>query len=105
MIIDFGKHKGQSFDSVPANYKSWLMQQDFFIQKLRDFKKTQRYIVMEDFEDFNSDSIGNYTVKKGTILKWTMQYLTWTYYENELGQTVIVRGWSNPDSGKIQLIN
>ena len=103
ITLDFGKHKGLDFYQTPKNYQEWLFSQDFFQSKLKEQKRKQTYIVLEDFEDFNCDGRGNFIVPKGTILRWDKQYLSWTYYKNEKDETVIIRGFQN--GAKLELIN
>ena len=103
ITLDFGKHKGLDFYQTPKNYQEWLYSQDFFQAKLTEQRKKQTFLVLEDFQDFNCDGRGNFIVKKGTILRWEKQYLSWTYYKNENNETVIIRGWFN--NVKLELVN
>ena len=44
-ILKFGKYKGQEFQSTPASYQQWLLNQDWFKSPL----KTARYEVVRKF--------------------------------------------------------
>lgn len=67
IILKFGKHKGETLDAVPSNYKAWLSEQDWIDDsiKLALFSKAHIYRAerdreREEREDFEGDMIAAY---------------------------------------------
>lgn len=48
---------------------------------------------------------GQKTIPAGTIMKQYFQQLTWKYFKDDLGNTLIIMGYASDDWGKVKKIN